>query len=641
MGVLHFEKAELANLQYSLKREMLATNRAGGYMSTTIVCCNTRKYHGLMVVPIEELACEDYVLLSSLDETLVLEDQQFNLAIHRYRNVYEPRGHKYIVDFAYNPTQSITYRVGDVVLKKELLWIHDSSQLLIKYTLLESSAESVTLRLRPFLAFRSRHQLSKANDHAQKGAVELEGGVACRLYDEFPWLNMQLNRAHTFIHEPNWYYDFEYQEEQKRGFDALEDLATPGYFELELKKGKSVVFSASTQSEDAGAFKKQFKDELARRSQKTEFLPILRHSARQFLIKYNGRSMLTAGYHWYNPRSRETFMALAGCTLTQGLVDEFAEVLDYHVGRLRNGLFGSHLAADTQLWFFYALQRYNQHVSKQEIWSRYSHAMKLILDTYRRGKTPSGCIAMHENGLIYASMSGKPLTWMNVVLGDNALTRRPGYAVEVNALWYNAVCYALDLARVNGDQTFVEAWGDLPELIAKSFNETFFYAEKGRLADYVHEGYQHLEVRPNQILAVSLEYSPLSFADQGSVVETVKSHLLTTRGLRTLSPRHPLYKGSYRGDHHERDMQLHQGTVWTWLLEHYVAANFKLHGKAYLMEAEELLEGFHEDLLGYGIGSVAGLYDGDPPHKAAGAISYAPSVGAVLSIHQMIENYKK
>ncbi|MFI3294820.1 MAG: amylo-alpha-1,6-glucosidase [Rikenellaceae bacterium] len=620
---------------------MLATNRAGGYMSTTIVCCNTRKYHGLMVTSVEELDSEDFVLLSSLDETIVQHNQEFNLAIHRYLNTYSPRGHKYIVDFAYTPTPTITYRVGDITLRKELLWIHTSNQLLIRYTLVESSSP-IGLKLRPFLAFRGRHELSRENMTADTKSYPVENGASCRLYEKFPWLNMQINKTSgKYVAAPYWHNNFEYLEERRRGFECLEDLLTPGYFEMTLKKGESVVFSASTTKCSSRQFKKLFDAEIERRSLKTEFIPILEHSARQFLINYNGQNMLTTGYHWYNPRSRETFVSLAGCTLTQGLEDQFREVLDYHVARLHDGLFGTHLAADTQLWFFYTLQRYNQVISKPEIWNRYSHAMKAILETYRMGCTPEGCIQMHENGLIHAAKAGVPLTWMNVVIDGQPLTPRTGYAVDVNALWYNAVCYTLDLARANGDQTFVQQWQDMPELIAKSFNETFWSSERGYLADSVYEGFHNFDVRPNQLLAASLEYSPLSFADQGAVVNTVRGHLLTTRGLRTLSPRNPAYKGSYHGDHTSRDIQLHQGTVYPWLLEHYVAANFRLRGQSFIMEAEDLLNGFQEDLLSYGIGSVSGLYDGDPPHRPAGAISYAPSVAAVLTINQLIKRYKK
>ena len=209
MSGLKFDKRELGNLEYSLDREMLATDRRGGYMSTTIVCCNTRKYHGLMVAPIDQ-SDRTYVLLSSLDETIVQHDQSFNLALHRFDGVYEPRGHKYITDFEYTPTPTLTYRVGGVILKKELLWIHRRTQLMIRYTLVDAHSDT-KLRLRPLLAFRDKHALSKANMDADGRAYPIAHGVKSRLYEGFPWLNMQLNKADfEFIAAPDWYYNFEY-----------------------------------------------------------------------------------------------------------------------------------------------------------------------------------------------------------------------------------------------------------------------------------------------------------------------------------------------------------------------------------------------------------------------------------------------
>lgn len=640
MTSLHFDKAELGNLQYSLKREMLATNRAGGYMSTTLVGCNTRKYHGLMVTALDELGGEDYVLLSSLDETVIQHGSEFNLAIHRYTGNYEPRGHKYIVDFSYTPTPTITYRVGGVLLKKELLWVHSSSQLLIRYTLLEAHSPT-RLRLRPFLAFRSRHELSKANMEADTRCFDIKNGVKAKLYKMFPFLYMQLSKENEFVCAPHWHYNFEYLEEKERGYDYNEDLFTNGYFECDIEKDESIVFSASLSEEQTEMFTEIFNEEIGRRSEKTEFLPALRHSARQFIIQYQGNMMLTAGYHWYNPRSRETFMSLAGCTLTQGMVEQFEKVLNHHVGRLREGLFGKHLAADTQLWFFYCLQALGEIYSKAEIWHKYKGAIVEILSAYRYGTTPHGCIRMDGNGLIWASIAQYPLTWMRANVNGIPITRRPGYTVEVNALWYNAVCFAIDIAKEAGDGDFVGLWEALPKKISENFVKMFWVPERRYLADYVYEGYVCHEIRPNQLLAVSLDYSPLSFAEKGAILETVRTHLLTVRGVRTLSPKSAAYRGWYEGNAVNREQAAHQGTAYVWLLEHYVRAGFDVYGEGFISQAEDIVDGFKEDLLLYGIGTVGELYDGDPPHRPNGAISYAPSVGAILSIDKLINRRNK
>lgn len=639
MSSLQFDKAQLGNLEYSLQREMLSTNRAGGYMSTTIVCCNTRKYHGLMVCPIRDKGDEEYVLLSSLDETIIQHDQSFNLALHRYQGNYEPRGHKYIVDFHYTPTPTITYRVGGVLLRKEMLWVHSAEQLLIRYTLLEGHSQTF-LRLRPFLAYRNRHALSHNNMYADGSSHTIEGGVKSRLYPDLPWLNMQLSRKASFVAVPDWHHNFEYAVEAKRGYECLEDLLTTGYFELELRTGESVVFSASTTTADSAKLDELFEAEISRRTVKTEFLPALRHSARQFLIDYKGDISLQAGYPWYNPRSRATFVALAGCTLTQGLVDICGEILSHHKRRLHFGLFGTHLAADTQLWFFHTLSLYEAHVGADMVWRDFGGAIKEILTTYHNGDTPNRCIRMEANGLIYAATENGALTWMNVSVDGRPITPRSGFAVDVNALWYNAVCYAVDLAERCGDTAFVKHWAPLRAKIKDSFVEMFWNESRHYLCDYVNNGYYNGDIRPNQLMALSLAYSPLNDEQKGAVLEIVRSHLLTTRGIRSLSPRNCDYKGRYEGNQQQRDSALHQGTCFVWLLEHFVRAGFNLHGVAFVAQAQELLDAFKEDVLSYGIGSVPEVYDGDPPHNPGGAISYAPSVGALLAINTIIDSYK-
>ena len=258
------------------------------------------------------------MLLSSVDETVVQHDQTFNLAIHRFPGVYEPRGHKYITDFTYTPTPAITYRVGGVVLKKELLWIHSRTQLLIRYTLLDARSDT-QLRLRPFLAFRDRHGLSKANLFADGRSYPIPGGVRNRLYEGFPWLHMQMNVPCEFVAAPDWYYNFEYAEEIDRGYPGHEDLLTTGYFETDIVKGQSVIFSCSTEEVDPATLEKDFMEELARRSNKIDFLSCLRHSARQFIVRHGDKTEVVAGYPWFGRWGRDTFIALPGITLTQAI----------------------------------------------------------------------------------------------------------------------------------------------------------------------------------------------------------------------------------------------------------------------------------------------------------------------------------
>ena len=572
MSVLHFDKNELGNLEYSLRREMLSTNRAGGYMSTTMVCCNTRKYHGLVVCPRNDEEEENYVLLSSVDETIVQHDQSFNLAIHRFPGVYEPRGHKYIIDFDYTPTPTITYRVGGVTLKKELLWIHSRTQLLIRYTLLEARSET-WLRLRPFLAFRCSHTLTHANMAADTHSYPVPGGVRNRLYEGFPWLYLQTGTASEFVAAPDWFYNFEYAEEARRGYPAHEDLLTTGYFEMNIAKGQSVIFSCSTEEADPANFDTVFAEELSRRSNKIDFLSCLRHSGRQFIVRHGNRTELVAGYPWFGRWGRDTFIALPGITLTQG-------------------------------------------GTVQEVY-----------------------VTAGDNMLIWASNPHLAMTWMDAVVDGKPVTGRDGYQVEINALWYNAICYTLELARKHRDNAFVHEWKEAPDRIKEAFNELFWYPQEEYLADYVDERGQNTFIRPNQIIACSLPYGMLSDDRKLSVISVVRRHLLTPKGLRTLSPRNPLYEGRCEGDQPTRDRAYHQGTVWPWLLEHYVKACFDIKGKEFCNEAVEIVKNFEEDISDNGLASISEIYDGDPPYNARGTISQAWSVGAILRINEMIEEY--
>ncbi|MEE1098326.1 MAG: amylo-alpha-1,6-glucosidase [Alistipes sp.] len=638
MSALTFDKSELGNLEYSLQREMLATDRRGGYMSTTIVCCNTRKYHGLMVAPINE-SDRTYVLLSSLDETIVQHNQSFNLALHRFRGVYEPRGHKYITDFEYTPTPTITYRVGGVILKKELLWIHKRTQLMIRYTLVDAHSDT-TLRLRPFFAYRDKHSLSKANMEANGRSYPIPCGVKSCLYDGFPWLHLQTNRPDAeFIAAPDWYYDFEYPQEALRHYESHEDLLTTGYFEVNIKKGDSVIFSASVEEmASPKEIEELFEQQISRRTHKTDFLSCLHHSARQFVCRRPGnRTEMIAGYPWFGVIGRQTLQALPGIVLEQGYKEDCFDILDTMIRDMQDGDFAgsasASVAVDAPLWFFRTLQELEREIGAKEIWARYGEVMKSILAAYKRGI--GDCVVLHDNGLVWAAKENAALTWMDSIVDGKPVTQRAGYAVEIQALWYNAVCYTLALAKKMGDKSFVKEWKSLPERTKASFVEKFWLKEEGYLADYVNDYEVNKYIRPNMVLACGLNYKMLDETQIVSILMVTRQHLLTPRGLRTLSPRNPLYKGTLEGDQAQRDIAGKNGTVWIWPLAFYVKTCFDVMGDKFVDEAKQIIAGFEEDIQAYCIGSVNEVYDADPPYTPKGSMSQAWSVGAVLEICRM------
>ncbi len=648
MAYLKFNKDELVNLEYSLKREFLATNRAGGYLSSTLPCCNTRKYHGLLIVPIEEFNGERHILLSALDETVIQHGQAFNLGIHKYPGNYEPRGHKYIVDFEYEPVYTLTYRVGGVVLKKEIVLVHNEDQVVIRYTLVDAHSETL-LRLKPFLAYRNVNSLCKANMMANTKYEPIENGIRSKLYNGFPYLNMQLSKANDFVAVPDWYKNIEYMEEESRGYDFREDLFVPGYFEVPIKKGESIVFSASTTPAVPGRLKAKFQKLVEGRGPRNSFVNCLKYSASQFIVKEGKDTEIIAGYPWFGAWGRDTFIALPGVTLAASNdIKSCKDVLDTMVKQLNNGLFpnvgkgknAAYNSVDAPMWFFKALQEYGEALGDEnQVWKSYGNKMKAILTAYRNGV--NSFVRMHDNGLLWADEPGKALTWMDAIVNGCPVTPRGGYQVEVNALWYNAVCYSLKLAQAAGDTKFVKEWEEMPGRIKDSFTAVFWIQDKEYLADYVGPQGQNIFVRPNQIIACSLEYSPLDDEMKRKVLDVVKRELLTPRGLRTLSPKNPLYKGLYGGDQPTRDEAYHQGTVWPWLTGPYIEANFRLYGKAFVPTAKELVAGFEEDMTLYGVCSISEVYDGNPPYQPNGCISQAWSVGEILRALALIEKYEK
>lgn len=645
MGYIKFDKAQVVNLEYSLTREILRSNRAGSYSSTTIVGCNTRKYHGWLVCPVDAMGGERHVLLSSIDSTVVSNGQSFNTGIHKYHgDHYSPKGHKYVEDFDIQDIPGMTYRVGNVIMKQERILVHYEEQLLVRYTIIDTD-EPVILQLRPFLTFRSIHQLTHANMWASTRTEPVPHGVKIRMYEGFPYLHMQLSCKAEFVPVPDWYLGVEYVEEQKRGYDYSEDLFVPGFFEMTASKGDVIVFSISTREEKHAGLKAKFTRTVATKIPRSNFGNCLRNAAQQFIEKRGNDTNIIAGYHWFGSWGRDTFISLPGLALARKSEDLYAAVIDTQVRRMKGGLFPNmgdndnpaFNSVDAPLWFFQALWNYG--LDPKETWKRYGAAMKDVLNAYRAG-TSFG-IHMRENGLIYSGAPGKALTWMDAVVNGVPVTPREGYAVEINALWYNAVCYSLDCARGARDMAFVKEWEKLPDLISRSFIETFWDEEHGYLADYVNDReMRNMQIRPNMVIATSLPYAMLTRDQMKSILDIVNRILVTPRGLRTLSPSDEGYKGIYCGDQATRDNAYHQGTVWPWLLGPFCDGWLRVYGEGGVSRVRKLITGFEETLTEAGISTISEIYDGDPPHSPRGAISQAWSVGEILRIFTLLEkNY--
>ena len=642
MAFLKFNKSELVNLSYSLSREIILANKTGAYCNTSIVTCNTRRYHGLLAVPVEKFGGFRHLLLSSLDESLTLRGKRFNLGIHCYGDIYEPRGHKYIVDFDADPVPCVTYKIGEIVLRKRIALTPDQNQVLIHYELVNAPAK-VKLELKPFLAFRSVHALTGENVAARTDFTPVQNGAAFCMYEDFPVLNLQLSSsASAFKYNPVWYKGITLSDEMRRGYDCREDLWVPGTFEVELHSGDSIVFSAAAgEPVNATSLKRRFSATVEKIGPITSFRDQLVRQADSLIREDNDdRKRIVAGYSWlYTGLLRETLGSLAGLTLyAKGDAREFEEILDNLIDDNQERLSRRTTQVEAPLFLAVTLQQYIAWGAKdKDVWVKYGPVMKAILESYLPGVRQE--VAMQPNGLLWAQMDGVALSWMNDYIGGRAVTERAGYQVETNAMWYNAICFAL--AHEKKNSAFYKKWNPVKELVEKNFQPLFWNAGFGFLADYVDGAGQHLELRPNQLWAVSLDYICVSDEVISSVMRVVNAELVTRRGIRTLSPRDVRYKGVYEGNQIQRDEAYMNGCAWPFLLAQYCYTSFNMMGSAFIKRAEWLTEGFYEDLSKHGVGAFSELYDGDPPHEAHGAISSAMTTAALLNINWLIEKYRE
>lgn len=647
MSYLRFEKALMTNLQDSLPKELLRTNRSGAYSCSTIVDCNTRKYHGLLVVPIPEIDDDNHVLLSSLDVTVVQHGAEFNLGLHKYQgNNFSPMGHKYIREFDCDKVPTTIYRVGGVLLKKEVVFQHYEDRILIRYTLVDAHS-ATTLRFRPFLAFRSVRQFTHENTVASRDFYPVDNGIKTCMYEGYPDLYMQFSKKNEFIFHPDWYRGVEYPKEQERGYASTEDLYVPGYFEMPIKKGESIVFSAAISSIKPSALKKLFDEEVAERNPRDNFFHCLVNAAHQFHIrKKNDDRYLLAGYPWFKCRARDTFISLPGLTLSIEEQDYFELVMktaergirEFMAGKPLTGLMTEIEQPDVLLWAIWAIQQYAKEASLEKCNEMYGKLVADIVKFIEANKHNN--LELRENGLLYSEGKKKAVTWMNSTANGSPVVPRTGYIVEFNALWYNALCFAASLAELSGNNAQVDHLNKLAEKVKTSFVEVFLN-EHGYLFDYVDDkDPRDWSVRPNMIFAAAFDYSPLDQAQKKGVVDICTRELLTPKGLRSLSPKSGGYNPMYVGPQTQRDYAYHQGTAWPWLGGFYMEASLKLYKRTRLSFIERQMVGYEDEMSYHCLGTIPELFDGNPPFHGRGGISFAMNVGEVLRTLELLEKYK-
>jgi len=641
------------------QKEWLEVNGLGGYASSTLLNCHSRKYHGLLVCADLE-STERFNLLSKFDEEIILEDEDetYLLSTHYYLpDIYVTNLDKGIIkqDFCEIDYPKWTYQIKDINITKELLMLKGSNATVIKYSINSKTKRNIKLRLRPLLACRNFHHLSKENYFFNPFTTEIDGGVSIKAYEKVPELLLQTTAKYEFTNDFCWYKNFSYVEEKSRGYDHTEDLASPGYFTITVSNNKSFFVSASAEVQliDHDAL---WSDEIKRRkntiakskapNKNDVFVKALEKAAESFVIKTkDNQSTIIAGYHWFGSWGRDTMISLPGIFLKTNYQDDFKKVLRHFLNFRKDGLIpnvigpdkdhSAYNSVDASLWLFWAIQQFAKETQKTDwIKNEFWEDLKDIFTAYANNH--SSIVRCADNGLLESGSEQESLSWMDACLDGKSVIPRYGNLVEINALWFNACAFVKELAIKFKDPIAKEA-ETLKNKILNSFSETFYCPERKYLADYVRGEYKNFQIRPNQLIAISLPYSPVSDEIATNVVEICIKHLFTNLGLRTLSPEDSEYRKTYSGDTHNRDRAYHNGTVWPWLLGPLGDAILRLDKKS-KSRVRNIVEAFASELLDPGSASIAEIYDGDFPHRARGCISQAWSVAEIRRLYLLSSN---
>ncbi|HEX8397334.1 MAG TPA: amylo-alpha-1,6-glucosidase [Pyrinomonadaceae bacterium] len=641
--MIRFEREICTNLEAAASREWLETNGIGGYASGTVAGINTRRYHGLLVAAATPPTGRT-VLLSKFEETLIVDGRRFELSANQYPNAVYPNGYKFLKEFRLAPFPVWVYQIEDIEIEKTVFMPHGENSTVVEYKFkVQSSRFKVNLELKPLLAFRDYHHLRREEESFETDFRVNENFVSVRLSDEIPRL--------LFAYENGkvektgfWYRNFEYERERERGFDFRENLFQPFVLRFDVESEKAVSVVVSTEIRDAADAEKFKQTEIERRENlieisgyKDEFLQQLVLAADQFIVSREGEKSVIAGYPWFSDWGRDTMIALPGLTLATNCPDIARSIIlefSRHIsqGMLPNrfpdvGETPEYNTVDATLWYFEAIRSFVEKTGDYDfVRENLYESLSDIIAWHLRGTRFN--IHVDTDGLLYAGDETTQLTWMDAKSGDTVFTPRFGKAVEIQALWYNALRVMENLAARFEDEAERAQYAAMADLAELSFNQSFWNDQEECLFDCINGG-RDASVRPNQIFAVSLKHALITGEKARKVVEKVERELLTPVGLRSLSPKDANYCPRYEGDGFRRDSAYHQGTIWSWL----AGAFWTARGKVFPNEPQKFqdwLENFKGHLSEAGVGQISEIFDAEAPHAPRGCIAQAWSVAEIL-----------
>jgi predicted glycogen debranching enzyme len=644
--MIEFDETICRSLEEGLRREWLETNGLGGFASSTITALNTRRYHGLLVAAMKP-PLGRMVLLSKLEETLVVEGRRYELGANRYPGVVHPNGYQYLKRFRLDPYPVFVYQVEDCELEKIVFMVQGENTTVIQYAIRSSPNRLLTLELRPLIAFRGYHNTTRENGALDPTLDIQPAFVQIKPYRELPPLYFSHTAAE--VRQANeWYRNFEYERERERGLAFQEDLFNPCILTFDLSRHASAAVLASTEKHDVSSVPVYREAELQRRRAMGRqvqlddpFVRALASAASQFLVRRGGYTTVIAGYHWFGDWGRDTMIALPGLTLSTGQPEAARSILTAFAAHVDRGMLPNRFpdsgeapeynSVDASLWFFEAARALVANTGDYEFVRTHLYAVLADMISWHERGTRHG-IHVDADGLLMAGEPGVQLTWMDARVGDRVVTPRHGKAVEIQALWYNALRTMAEFAAACGKAADLLHFAALADQARGSFCDLFWNQREGCLFDLVDGAARDSSIRPNQIFAVSLHHRILTADRAKRIVQVVERELLTPYGLRTLSPADPKYRGRFDGDPASRDSAYHQGTVWPWLLGPFIHAYVRVHDRSpgSLARAVQWIEPLKNFLEDRGVGQLPEVFDGDAPHHPGGCIAQAWSVAEML-----------
>jgi predicted glycogen debranching enzyme len=641
---MEMDSDKLKDFSYFRDLEWIETNGIGGYASGTVSGAHSRRYHGLLVAAIHPPVGR-MVMVSKLDETVVVDEQRFELGTNQYSGALHPMGFKQLTRFERNLFPEFYYKVGDVEIKKTIAAIQGENTTVILYEVINAKKE-FNIELLPLYACRDFHSIAHANDSIGQPYLFQDGVFRTLNYQGCPELFISAPDS-QFSESKNWYYNFEYAVEQNRGLDFKEDLYTHGKFSIEMKRGSRVGVILSTEDPSGKNALQLLEKEKKRREEVVkeflwnEDLKRLALAADQFIVKRGELKTIIAGYHWFSDWGRDTMISLPGLCLVTGRFEDAKDILKAFANGVSEGMlpnrFPDHGEAleyntiDATLWFFHAIYKYYQYTQDKTFIKSVLPVLQDIIDWHYKGTRYTIHVDPSDE-LLYGGHDGVQLTWMDAKVGDWVVTPRRGKPVEINALWYNALSIMGYLLAEDGLTKESDKYKMKARVVANSFNDKFWNEENGYLYDCLDGDYKDATIRPNQTYAISLPFSLLTKERAAKVLQVVKDHLLTPKGLRSLSPSHPEYKPVYEGDPWHRDGAYHQGTVWSFLLGAYVDALMNVSDGKGTSEATGMITEFLEHLNEAGVGTVSEIFDAEPPHTPRGCMAQAWGVAEILRV---------